>query len=166
MVYGVSSMRSKHYFQRLLKMSNMVRDSQTLQTLTFVGRAWTVEELRRKSFHDVHKLWWNCLRENNRLLTEKYTRMQLRAGYGNHEAEKRIRAVHKTQKAIRQVLVERWDAWEDAREMAEEDPDIQVTESGTEFAPVDRESNKELLLDEAYAHTSESTTSKQQQGTH
>ena len=30
-----------------------------------VGRSWTVKELRRKSFDDLHKLWWVAFSENS-----------------------------------------------------------------------------------------------------
>jgi len=59
--------------------------------------------------------------------------MQIKAGYGSYEASERRREIHKTQKAIKAVLKERWDAWEDARALALEDPDIKVTEFGTEY---------------------------------
>lgn len=26
-----------------------------------VGRSWTVKELRRKSYDDMHKLWYDCI---------------------------------------------------------------------------------------------------------
>lgn len=35
-----------------------------------LGRPWTAEELRRKSFEDLHVLWYKCLLEKNIIATE------------------------------------------------------------------------------------------------
>jgi large subunit ribosomal protein L47 len=103
-----------------------------------LGRAWTDEELRYKSFDDMHRLWWSCLREQNRLLTENFSRAAINIGYGKYEANKRIKEVHKTQKAIKRVLVERWDAWEDAKELQKDDPEVISTESGMKYVPMEQ----------------------------
>jgi hypothetical protein len=34
------------------------------------GRPWTAEELRRKSWDDLHTLWYKCLLERNIIATE------------------------------------------------------------------------------------------------
>lgn len=57
------------------------------------GRSWTVEELRGKSWEDLHALWWICAKENNRIATASYERRRVKAGYGDAESEERDKAV-------------------------------------------------------------------------
>ena len=57
--------------------------------MTIAGRAWTMKELRNKSWEDLHALWWKSHFERNRLSTEHYERVRLEPGYGDYELEVR-----------------------------------------------------------------------------
>lgn len=57
------------------------------------GRAWTVPELRHKTWSDLHSLWWVCVRERNRLATAKHEMLRLEIGFGLNEIKERDEVV-------------------------------------------------------------------------
>ncbi|KAI0150445.1 MRP-L47-domain-containing protein [Xylariaceae sp. FL1272] len=99
------------------------------------GRAWTVEELRHKSWEDLHKLWWVCVKEQNRIATARKEKTRLKATDGIEEGEARLREVRKTMKAIKHALTERWYVWEDARTLAETDPEVDLGNVSSPYVP-------------------------------
>lgn len=52
-----------------------------------------MEELSLKTWEEMHYLWWECMKERNRLATEQVERARLKPGYGQYEADERLRAV-------------------------------------------------------------------------
>lgn len=90
------------------------------------GRSWTVEELRRKSFEDLHALWWKCCKERNIIATQRNERKRIRNLGGDDEARHRERTIQTTQRAIKHTLTERYYAWEDARRVAVNDPEVNL----------------------------------------
>ncbi|KAI9041038.1 mitochondrial 54S ribosomal protein uL29m [Aspergillus affinis] len=84
------------------------------------GRSWSIQELREKSWDDLHALWWVCAKERNRIATSNLERERLKAGYGEYEANDRDRVIRVTQKSIKHVLRERWYAWEEAQRLYKE----------------------------------------------
>ncbi|KAF1987411.1 MRP-L47-domain-containing protein [Aulographum hederae CBS 113979] len=121
------------------------------------GRAWYVAELRNKSWEDMHSLWWVCLKELNRLSTEKRIRGQLKAGYGDYEADERAKTVKSTMKAIRHTLIERWHAWNDAKKLAKTDPEVDFSKRPA-YQPVEDED--QLVEEEGKEPKAEITASR------
>lgn len=110
-----------------------------------VGRSWTAKELRRKSYEDLHKLWYVLYMERNMLLTEQQLSRRRQLIFPQPE---RLAKVRKSMGAIKQVLGERKrrkiaehlpshqseDAMESAMEMEMEDggAEVLVEEETTE----------------------------------
>ncbi|KAN0047451.1 hypothetical protein ACTA71_001833 [Dictyostelium dimigraforme] len=71
-------------------------------TYPLAGRPWSASDLRGKSFNDLHELWFELLKERNKLLTEKELNK-------NHRLINplRIKKVRKSMAAIKVVLGER-----------------------------------------------------------
>ncbi|CAO2652950.1 Nn.00g023610.m01.CDS01 [Neocucurbitaria sp. VM-36] len=106
------------------------KDKQLLQTPIEEqrhGRAWTVGELRSRDWDSLHQLWWVCVKERNRLATEKIERKRLEAGYGDLESNNRDKTVQETMKAILDTLAERQLAYQEALELAKRDPSIDLS---------------------------------------
>ena len=120
-----------------------------------LGRAWSVEELRRKSWEDLHRLWWLCVKERNILYTQSLERKRLDPGFGEYEAKGKDREVsssleklhnvssltcnlkvNRTQRAIKHVLTERYYAWHEAKEVAKLDTEVNLTGHGPAYNPM------------------------------
>ncbi|KAI1142146.1 MRP-L47-domain-containing protein [Hypoxylon sp. FL0543] len=99
------------------------------------GRGWTVEELRHKSWEDLHKLWWVCIKEQNRIATARKEKARLKLRSGDEETTERLLEVRKTMKSIKHALTERFYLWEDARKLAENDPEIDLSDTNRPYAP-------------------------------
>lgn len=72
------------------------------------GRAWEARELRRKSFADLHKLWYVLYKERNVLLTESQRARRFNMRLKHPE---RKTAVRKSMGRIKLVLAERRAAY-------------------------------------------------------
>lgn len=103
-----------------------------------------MNELRNKDWEDLHRLWWVCLKERNRIGTERSERRRVEAGYGDYESDAREKEVKLTQRAIKHVLTERWYAWEDARKIAATDPEVNLAPEGGEPAYNPREYEQDV----------------------
>ncbi|KAM4056817.1 mitochondrial 39-S ribosomal protein [Hirsutella rhossiliensis] len=90
------------------------------------GRAWTVEELRKKSWEDLHSLWWVCCKERNMLATSRAELERGKLGFGEREFELRDGEVQRTMRRIKHTLTERFYLWQDANDVAKSDPEIDL----------------------------------------
>ncbi|OBZ71598.1 54S ribosomal protein L4, mitochondrial [Grifola frondosa] len=78
------------------------------------GRSWTAAELRRKSFKDLHTLWYVLLRERNLLATQRAEARRLGAASEALSLRKKTFRCRKSMARIKYVINERRLAYEGA----------------------------------------------------
>ena len=94
------------------------------------GRAWMSAELRRKSFEDLHALWFTCIKEQNKLssMKQEAARFQLFFPYKPRGIQVRL-----TMARIKQVLWERRTAFLQAQEVLKQATSKQDVPSETKI---------------------------------
>ncbi|KAL9542719.1 hypothetical protein MBANPS3_008473 [Mucor bainieri] len=87
-------------------------NNETLPKQNWTGRAWKAQELRQKSFDDLHKLWYVLLKERNVLATqrEEATRLKLPKQIWTNQG--RLKKCQKSMARIKFVLNERQREYE------------------------------------------------------
>ncbi|KAG8730276.1 54S ribosomal protein L4 mitochondrial [Ceratobasidium sp. 414] len=91
------------------------------RTNDYSGRPWLASELRRKSFKDLHTLWYILARERNLLATQDHEarRQNIDAGSFTNITQ-RNRRCQKSMSRIKQVLNERRLAYDQAVQLHQE----------------------------------------------
>ncbi|CAR26621.1 hypothetical protein ZYGR_0H04390 [Zygosaccharomyces rouxii] len=108
------------------------------------SRPWSVPELRRKSFEDLHSLWYTCLKERNILARENHL---LRNAVGGQQEffEQVAERVRTTMWRIRHVLSERDWAFRNAQEAFSVEKESFVKDFEKEFLELSQEQDGEAF---------------------
>ncbi|GAA6010638.1 hypothetical protein JCM11491_003005 [Sporobolomyces phaffii] len=84
----------------------------------YSSRSWTSFELRRKSFEELHALWYVLLRERNVLLTQREEARRLRLDLTGFTAvPEKLRMCQKSMARVKQTIAERRHAALEAAEI-------------------------------------------------
>ncbi|GAA5833076.1 hypothetical protein JCM3766R1_001382 [Sporobolomyces carnicolor] len=84
----------------------------------YSSRSWTSFELRRKSFEELHALWYVLLRERNVLLTQREEARRLRLDLTGFTAvPEKLRMCQKSMARVKQTISERRHAALEAAEI-------------------------------------------------
>ncbi|QNP97215.1 54S ribosomal protein L4, mitochondrial [Yarrowia lipolytica] len=131
-------------WQFFCKDKKIVRDQRSFDSST---RPWSVAELRRKSFEDLHALWYVCLKERNILLKEERvtTRMHFENQNGGYRSEHD--RVGETMVNIRHVLAERYRAFEEVQQVLPEVRAQANAEFDEKYVTADAVYDSELSLE-------------------
>lgn len=116
----------------------------TVDELDMSSRPWSIPELRRKSFDDLHSLWYTCLKERNILARENHLLKNSVEGHqGQYEelAEK----IRTTMWRIRHVLSERDWAFKIAKEEFATEKEAFIAEFEKEFLETPQEEDEDAF---------------------
>ncbi|KAG7840527.1 hypothetical protein KL942_002478 [Ogataea angusta] len=106
------TVKEDHPLWQFFHDKKFVRDQ---SEVAFTGRAWSVQELRRKSWEDLHGLWHVCLKERNKLEREIHIFRQQGDNPVGGDYQKLNEEIHKSMWRIKQVLTERDHALKNAQ---------------------------------------------------
>ncbi|PSR74792.1 hypothetical protein PHLCEN_2v9506 [Hermanssonia centrifuga] len=108
------------------------------------GRSWTAAELRRKSFKDLHTLWYVLLRERNLLATQKAEIRRLGGSHMRTPITPKLFRVRKSMARIKYVVNERRLAYEGAVKIFTDNREAGLAEKREK-----KEAYRQLLADKA-----------------
>lgn len=114
------------------------------EELDDTSRPWTIAELRRKSFEDLHSLWYTCLKERNILARENHLLKNAVGGqqdYYENVAEK----VRTTMWRIRHVLSERDWSFRIAEENLDSQKELFIQDFTKDFLELPSEDDQEAF---------------------
>ncbi|QLL32412.1 hypothetical protein HG536_0C05810 [Torulaspora globosa] len=116
----------------------------TAEELDSSSRPWSIPELRRKSFEDLHSLWYTCLKERNILARENHL---LKNSVEGHQGqyEELSEKIRTTMWRIRHVLSERDWAFRIAREEFATEKEAFMAEFEREFLEAPEEEDEEAF---------------------
>lgn len=110
------------------------------------GNSWTIPQLRRKSFEDLHALWFVCLKEWNKIAREAQVVLQQLnvpgddtqiGGNRRTDYDEAIEKIRTSMWRIRHVLAERYHGWRRAElEIKQEYPKL-LAEFSKEYLEAD-----------------------------
>lgn len=87
-------------------------NNEALPKQIWTGRAWKAQELRLKSFDDLHKLWYVLLKERNVLATQREEARRLKLPKQLWTNQGRLKKCQKSMARIKCVLNERQREYE------------------------------------------------------
>lgn len=111
--------------------------------LDSVGRPWTIPELRRKSFEDLHSLWYSCLKERN-VLAREIQALHAETQQPDQQFSSASDKVRETMWRIRHVLSERHHAQEIAKESLDSNKESLLKEFETFYLEGTKDEEGEL----------------------
>lgn len=97
--------RDDHPLWQFFHEKKFMRKPNELENL---GEPWSIPMLRRKSFEDLHTLWWVCIKERNRLLRESQIFQSWGDNLNNDVFKETSHKIRETMWRIRHVLAERY----------------------------------------------------------
>ena len=117
------------------------------EDLDTTSRAWSIPELRRKSFEDLHSLWYTCLKERNILARENHL-LKNAAKNNRNDYEDISEKIRTTMWRIRHVLSETHWAFKRARETFAQNKELQdnlVDDFKKEFLELDSSEDEQAF---------------------
>ncbi|GAA5930108.1 mitochondrial 54S ribosomal protein uL29m MRPL4 [Sporobolomyces koalae] len=98
----------------------------------YSSRSWTSFELRRKSFEELHALWYVLLRERNVLLTQREEARRLRVDLTGFTAvPEKLRMCQKSMARVKQTISERRHAALEAAQILRTEGNAEEAEAMT-----------------------------------
>lgn len=122
------------FFRRLEKDGKVDYETVQLREHANLGssRSWSAAELRRKSFKDLHTLWYVLLRERNLLATQLEEGRRMGIFASRMSASIQAHKVRKSMARIKYVINERRLAYEQAIKILEEKRQAKLSEEEKE----------------------------------